>query len=182
MLQQTKDVQDELEMVTEMVTEQMGVLSKLKDLSLLSNVALKSGKWEAFKLISRAELRLSLLDGLQARAHSTYQSVSHLNDRGVGIYGANDTWILDLLNAKQHQANVSEARSSRKAAQQMERIAREAELAAKEDRRQGDAIMLVSTLPKPRPLHTLNKIDLNTVHHGYDNLRKSKYHWRHMLH
>jgi hypothetical protein len=48
-----------------------------------------------------------------------------------------------LLEFKQQQANVSEARSSRKAAQQMEKMARGAEKSANKDRKQGEAIMLV---------------------------------------
>ena len=76
MLQRTKDIQDELQMVAKVVSEQMAVLNKLQDLSRPPSSGSRIDEWETLKLTSSVRSRLDLLGRLQAQAHSTYQSVS----------------------------------------------------------------------------------------------------------
>ncbi|RMZ89162.1 hypothetical protein DV736_g3603, partial [Chaetothyriales sp. CBS 134916] len=131
MLQEIKDIHDELQILLTVVDQQTRLMLKFTQNSnaLLTAAGLGDrAQYGSWKLYERSQARHYVLQKLIDKSNSVYQS------------------ILDLLNAKQHQANVSEARSSRKAAQQMEKLAREAELAAKEDRRQGDAIMLFTVV------------------------------------
>jgi len=140
-LKEIKDIMDELQIITHINECQGVVLSKFNQLLLEQNKALKKGKGSKSKSIAtlnqqEEEFQASPADLAEAtelivRSKARRVIVSNLYRKADRAYVA----IRDLLELKQKQANISEARSARQSAE-------EGAKQAEETTKQGFSIML----------------------------------------
>ena len=79
---------------------------------------------------------------LEDKTRERADGIRSMIDRANATYNA----TLDVLSLKQQQANISEARSSRRAAQEMEKMAKEAKKSAEESEKQSYSIMLFTVV------------------------------------
>jgi len=134
-LREIKDIIDELHMIDDVLNQQKRALKMYK------NVLEDNHDKSVMKLARNVEFRKSIIEQLQKDANQTYGAVSVLcRLLDIEMLRNTDAWskIVDLLDLKQKQANVSEARSGRFQAEQATRQ-------AVETAKQGTSIMLVSS-------------------------------------
>ncbi|KAH7397978.1 hypothetical protein BKA64DRAFT_673281 [Cadophora sp. MPI-SDFR-AT-0126] len=142
-LRQIKNISDELNMIEDVISQQQ------RALTMLHNV-LGQERWASEKLLRNIRNRKATVEQLHKDASHTYKQ------------------IVDLLDLKQKQTNVSEARSSRFQAEQANEQAKQAALQAMETTKQGKSIMLFTTvtilflpLSTVASLFSLNAKELN---------------------
>lgn len=121
-LREIKDISDELHMVEDVLAQQSEAMLLLDDLYMQDYELSRLTS----KMLQSARYRKSTIKQLQKDTQQTYNAVT------------------DLLDLKQKQANVSEARSGRQQAEQAGRQAEQAGRLAQETSRQGTSIMLVN--------------------------------------
>jgi len=117
-LKEIKDITDELHMVEDVLAQQSEAILLLDDLYMRDYLLSES----TTKMLQNARYRKSTIKQLQKDTQQTYSAVT------------------DLLDLKQKQANVSEARSGRQQAEQAGRQAEQAGKLAQETARQGTSI------------------------------------------
>ncbi|PVH73425.1 hypothetical protein DL98DRAFT_51819 [Cadophora sp. DSE1049] len=142
-LREIKDISDELRMIEDVISQQQLALNMFHDIA-------GRKKWAADTLLQNTRKRKETIEQLHKDASHTYSQ------------------IVDLLDLKQKQTNVSEARSSRFQAELANKQAEQAALQAIETTKQGKSIMLFTTvtilflpLSTVASLFSLNAKELN---------------------
>lgn len=148
-LEKIKDIIDELQIVLRLIDQQQLAFTMVlhdeasKQASIFDNKS-DGAATPATHLHGTSAKLTEYVDfsRLQENIHERAESVKAMIDRANATYNA----TLDVLSLKQQQANISEARSSRKAAQEMEKMAKEAKKSAEETEKQSYSIMLFTVV------------------------------------
>ncbi|KAG4431028.1 hypothetical protein IFR05_013486 [Cadophora sp. M221] len=148
-LREIKDISDELHMIEDVISQQQ------RALNMFDGAVIGVEKWLPEKLLQNTQKRKRTIEQLHRDASHTY------------------SWIVDLLDLKQKQTNVSEARSSRFQAELANKQAEQATNQAIETAKQGKSIMLFTTVTILfLPLSTVSSLfSLNAKELNGGNLR-----------
>ncbi|KAG9232578.1 hypothetical protein BJ875DRAFT_485935 [Amylocarpus encephaloides] len=137
-LREIKDISDELHMIEDVLGQQK------KSLRMFENVAHGEGDLEnlASKLLQGVELRTETIEQLHHDARHTYKWASSSHPCQLRDVTDVVSQIVDLLDLKQKQANVSEARSGHLQAKISTKLSELANKQTIESAKQGTSIML----------------------------------------